>query len=42
LRQKAEVLSQNESAQWNSYSFTIQDEEVKVAFLQEKQKWSQS
>ena len=46
LKQKADFITQtnsvhNDGAYFDIHSASIQDEEVKVSFLQEKQKWSQ-
>lgn len=47
LKQKADLIAQTRATHHNNslcnvQKFSIQDEEVKIAFLQEKQKWSQS
>jgi len=45
MKQKAEIFNQESSTSntnWEPHSFSIQDEDVDVAFLHEKQKWSQS
>ena len=47
MKQKAEIFNQdnsirNNDAGWEPHSFSIQDEDIEVAFLHEKQKWSQS
>ena len=47
MKQKADIFKQDNSASngntdWNNPSFSIQDEDIEVAFLYEKQKWSQS
>lgn len=47
MKQKAEIFNQstttnNAVSSWNNPSFFIRDEDVEVAFLHEKQKWSQS
>jgi len=47
MKQKADILNQdsttnNSDDNWESHPFAIQDEDVEVAFLHEKQKWSQS
>jgi len=47
MKQKAEIFNQDSAASdnngnWDQHSFSIQDEDVEVAFLHEKQKWSQS
>jgi phage shock protein A len=46
MKQKAEIFTQDNSdksvASWSDSSFTVQDEDIEVAFLHEKQKWSQS
>jgi len=47
MKQKAEIFNQEGSANntdgnWEQHSFSIQDEDVEVALLHEKQKWSQS
>jgi phage shock protein A len=47
MKQKAEIFSQNTSdnaanSAWDNHTFSVQDEDVEVAFLHEKQKWSES
>jgi len=47
MKQKAEIFSQNPSddaanSTWDKQTFSVQDEDVEVAFLHEKQKWSES
>jgi len=47
MKQKADIFNQdspasNNNGNWDQHSFSIQDEDVEVAFLHEKQKWSQS
>jgi phage shock protein A len=44
MKQKAEIFSQNTSndAAWDKQTFSVHDEDVEVAFLHEKQKWSES
>lgn len=47
MKQKADIFNQEKSVtssqlDWGMHSFSIQDEDVEVAFLHEKQKWSQS
>jgi len=47
MKQKADIFNQdstenNSDNNWELHSFAIQDEDVEVAFLHEKQKWSQS
>ncbi len=46
MKQKAEIFTQDNTdqsvASWGDSSFTVQDEDIEVAFLHEKQKWSQS
>jgi len=47
MKQKADIFEQEnitntEDNSWSNRSFSIQDEDVEVAFLHEKQKWSQS
>jgi len=47
MKQKADIFNQEKSVtssngDWDIHSFSIQDEDVEVAFLHEKQKWSQS
>ncbi len=46
MKQKAEIFTQDNTdksmASWSDSSFTVQDEDIEVAFLHEKQKWSQS
>lgn len=47
MKQKAEIFSQTDADRstnktWDSHSFSIQDEDVEVAFLHEQQKWSAS
>jgi len=47
LKQKAKILNQSNVVNvdiysWDVHSFSVQDEDVEVAFLHEKQKWSQS
>jgi phage shock protein A len=47
MKQKAEIFSQNTSdnaanSTWDNHTFSVQDEDVEVAFLHEKQKWSES
>jgi len=47
MKQKADIFDQNTTtnstvSSWNNPSFFIRDEDVEVAFLHEKQKWSQS
>ncbi|PHS24651.1 MAG: hypothetical protein COA83_07345 [Methylophaga sp.] len=47
MKQKADIFSQdstinNTIPEWNIHCHSIQDEDVEVAFLDEKQKWSQS
>ena len=47
MRQKADIFNldstlNNTDIHWNMHSPSVQDEDVDVAFLYEKQKWSQS
>jgi len=44
MKQKAEIFSQNTSndSAWDKQTFSVHDEDVEVAFLHEKQKWSES
>lgn len=47
MKQKAEIFTHNPTtkttdSRWNNPSFFIRNEDVEVAFLHEKQKWSQS
>lgn len=47
LKQKAELLSPNSNSgpsqsSWNINSLSISDEDIEIAFLKEKQNWSQS
>jgi len=47
MKQKADIFNQdtaasNNDTNWEQYSFSIQDEDIDVALLHEKQKWSQS
>ncbi|MFW5451282.1 MAG: PspA/IM30 family protein [Methylophagaceae bacterium] len=47
MKQKADIFKQNTStdtatASWDSQSFVVQDEDIEVAFLHEKQQWSAS
>ena len=46
MKQKSEIFTQDNTdqsvASWGDSSFTVQDEDIEVAFLHEKQKWSQS
>jgi len=47
MKQKAEIFSQNPSddaanSTWDKQTFSVQDEDVEVAFLHEKQKCSES
>jgi phage shock protein A len=47
MKQKAEIFSQTTSndasnSTWDKQTFSVQDEDVEVAFLHEKQKWSES
>jgi len=46
MRQKAEIFTQEDSSfaatSWDNSASTIQDTDVEIAFLQEKQKWSAS
>ena len=47
MKQKAEIFGQTNAdnstnSSWDSHSFSIQDEDVEVAFLHEQQKWSAS
>lgn len=45
MKQKADIFEQENTIKtenWSNHSFSIQDEDVEVAFLHEKQKWSQS
>lgn len=46
MRQKADIFKTdntlNDDVHWNIHSPSVQDEDVDVAFLYEKQKWSQS
>jgi phage shock protein A len=46
LKQKAQLFNQEntvnaDSSGWDMPSFSVQDEDVEIAFLHEKQKWSQ-
>jgi phage shock protein A len=46
MKQKAEIFNHNDTTEttvsnWNNPSFTVRNEDVEVAFLHEKQKWSQ-
>ncbi len=47
MKQKAQLFNQDNAentdiSSWHSHSFSVQDEDVEIAFLQEKQKWSES
>ncbi len=47
MKQKAEIFNQTNAdntanSSWDSHTFSIQDEDVEVAFLHEQQKWSAS
>jgi len=47
MKQKAEIFTHNNTTEttdsnWHNPSFFIRDEDIEVAFLHEKQKWSQS
>jgi phage shock protein A len=46
MKQKADIFNRDTSVSdapnWNDQAFSIQDEDIEVAFLHEKQKWSQS
>lgn len=47
MKQKAEIFNQTNAdnsapTSWDSNTFSIQDEDVEVAFLHEQQKWSAS
>jgi len=47
MKQKAEIFGQTDAdnaanSSWNSHRFSVQDEDVEVAFLHEQQKWSES
>jgi len=45
MKQKADIFEQENTINaehWCNHSFSVQDEDVEVAFLHEKQKWSQS
>lgn len=47
MKQKAEIFGQTDAdnaanSSWNSHRFSIQDEDIEVAFLHEQQKWSES
>lgn len=46
MKQKVEIFTKDSTdkstSSWNDTSFTVQDEDIEVAFLHEKQKWSQS
>lgn len=47
MQQKAEIFSQNTgddaaNSTWDKQTFSVHDEDVEVAFLHEKQKWSES
>ena len=47
MKQKADIFKHdstinNNDDHWNIHSPSVQDEDVEVAFLHEKQKWSQS
>jgi len=47
MKQKADIFSQNSAddaanSSWEVQTFSVQDEDVEVAFLHEKQKWSES
>jgi len=47
MKQKSDIFGQTNNDQtasysWDSQSFSIQDEDVEVAFLNEQQKWSES
>lgn len=47
MKQKAEIFKQNTTepaanTSWDQHAFSVQDEDVEVAYLHEKQKWSES
>lgn len=47
MKQKAQLFNHdnpvnNDNSSWDMHSFSVQDEDVEIAFLHEKQKWSQS
>jgi hypothetical protein len=47
MKQKAQLFNQEKPvnadiSSWDVHSFSVQDEDVEIAFLQEKQKWSES